>query len=184
MDSIYALLACINLEARFPARVFKSEFTRFFFFDSDWVFDKAFIAAVRRASSPVESENVWIVNLDRISPTGILNQNALQDSIAIPINGLPGGEVSDGNIPISWITLCDRVALIPEQMCWCVYGERRNEIGVVAFRDNVDVQNWLELLKLVHAEEIAGALAKEISYGFSKRALITEWRYRLIQEYS
>ena len=172
--ALHNLTRAIDRDKSFPDNVFVSEWDRFFFFDSDWIVDGAFVRNVQALLTAENSSCACLVDLSG-DGTFIIGK---QTTTASYVSLLNGQSIDDG-----WIYKMGRLACTSDVGHWCIYCEQRSEIAVFALRRSCPLQPYHLFLSEVHALPISKALDCSLSYGFS-RALLPEWREGLLTHYA
>lgn len=179
VDAILQNVRCmVDPVRRFPQRVFLGAWDSISFFDSDWVFDAGFVAWAKALLQAEGASYACIFDLDTVS-----GRDASGRSTFI-IDGKTSGNdyqsfLKGPDAAPGWIFTVDRFACTSDEADWCIYCERANEIAAIAMRS----AGLRHLLADVKAEPIERALAMQISYGFSERALSPDWRSELLGQY-
>lgn len=169
----------IDATRRFPTNVFVGDWTSYFFFDSDLMFDAEFVKIVKQLFEVEAAACVCLSNLDVKSDAGqaeflYLDLQLTPDAYRSMLSG-PGPEKG-------WIYGMDRFACVSEIAEWCIYCEKGNEIAVIAVRKDVPVERYLSVIVQLKAMQIEKALALPLSFGFS--GLSAQWRGELLREYA
>jgi len=178
----YSLETHIQVDRRFPRNVFSPNWCEFFFFDSDWMFDVAFIEQVKT-----------LLEIERATCACLRNLDATSDDKGIASRFFIGrattaeeyGSLLRGSAPgLGWICDIERFACSSEISQWCMYCERNNEIAVIAFRQGSSPEQYTKVIKSFKAVPIAEALAQPLAYGFSSQVVSEGWRRELQKEYA
>jgi hypothetical protein len=171
----------VYFDRRFPLKVFSDGWLEFFFFDSDWMFDDEFAEKVKATLAADGGGCACLIHLDsaatenkRDSPF-FIDQRTLKEAYRsfLEGSGPPEGLIYQG----------DRFACISDAGNWCIYSERRSEIGVIALRLGAPMERYMPLIEQLKAAPIREAVELQISYGFSPKGLSELWRASLIREY-
>jgi len=172
---------CLAPAVRFPRNVFVGPWGYYFFFDSDRIFESAFVNQVKMLLHIEGSSCACLVNLDASAETASSHRRFFIDRSTAPnsykdfIKGERPGQ--------GWIHSIDRFGCASNLCQWAVYCERGSEIAVIAIRSQFAFDRYSLPLSGLKAVRIRDAVSKPISYGFSPEALSTEWRNVLIHEY-
>lgn len=172
----------IDAECRFPRNVFIGDWSDFFFFDSDWMFDPEF---VERVKSFLDVENgvcACFSNLDAASDRKRQERQFFIDQQTSPaaFQSLLRGDTPGSG----WIHNIDRFGCTSDVSQWCIYCERGNEIAVIAIRQGISVKHYMSQIAQFKAMRIDEAIRHPLAYGFSARALSAPWRSEFIREYA
>lgn len=173
------LRRALNASRRFPGNVFSGDWRKFLFFDSDWIFDGQFVERVKELLEIEGSKCACICNLDE--PAGADRSLFLIDHKSTGSNYsafLKGPNIGDG-----WLYGVDRFGCASDIGLWCIYCERRSEIGVIANRDSGIFEKCRVPIAQFKALPIDQAIAQSLSYGFSEGGLSAEWRSELVKQY-
>jgi hypothetical protein len=172
----------ISSDARFPKAVFTIDNARFFFFDSDWLFDSEFVGLVRQLLDIENAQCTCVIDLDAHKGTfGSKDSAIVIDRTSNGLNyiiQLKGSGPEDG-----WIYSVNRFGCASNVGNWCIYCERASELAVIALRESVRFENYDDILQRLKAMPIEKAITNSLCYGFSQRALSSEWRDQLLSNY-
>jgi len=161
----------------FPEYVFRGQWSRFFFFDSDWMFDPAFVERVQTLLKIDGGKCVCIANFDRTVRRD--DRLFFIDRHTPPVayrELLCGAPPSEG-----WFTDIGRFGCCSDADDWCMYSERASEIAVIGIRSAARVEQIRPVLTQFHAAPLAEAIADPPSYGFE--VLSPQWRTELLKQY-
>lgn len=163
----------------FPEYVFRGAWDRFFFFDSDWMFDAGFVAQAQTLLRMDGGSCVCVANFDRTVRTDDrLFFIDADTSPAAYLEVLDGKRVGEG-----WYNDIGRFGCCADASDWCIYAERACEIGVFAIRSAAQVERYRPVLSKFHALPIAEAMdiADPLPWGFE--VLNPHWRGALLEHY-
>lgn len=177
------VISTIDVNRAFPTNVFRTGWTEFFFFDSDGIFDRAFVRIAKILLEIERARCACIRNLD----TSLTGKASGQSSFVISkqlseetyADFLRGSRPGDG-----WIYWVDRFGCTSDLNQWCIYCERAQEIGVMGLRGNHSLTNYSAVIAELGALPIKEAIARPLSHGFSATALSAVWREELLRHYS
>jgi len=169
----------ISSRSCFPHSVFSGHWSRYLFFDSDWLFETTFIettkniirtegakcAAIVKFSESQADEDVFFVS-DDTDP----------DEYRVRLSGY--------NEATGWIYDFGRFAVTSEIGTWCVYCERRSEIGVIGFRQLRDEVLLLPQIAHFKPATVWDAISSQSIYGLSEQGASHKWRSELLKNYS
>jgi hypothetical protein len=172
----------VHSDWRFPAYVFRADWSDFFFFDSDWIFNVDFVQHVKTLLDVENGTCACLSNLD--APKGVERQDSRffidrqtpPDAYRSLLIGAGPGS--------GWIYDMDRYACISDVSDWCIYCERASEIAIIALRSAISVQAYLPTIEKFKAARIDEAIKRPGPYGFSDRALSAQWRNELSVRYA
>lgn len=161
----------------FPSYVFRGRWSQFFFFDSDWMFDPAFVERVQTLLQIEGGRCACIVNVDRTVRTDdrlfFIDRHTLPAAYRELLFGTTASE--------GWFTDIGRFGGCSDGNEWCLYAERASEIAVMGVRSAAQAERFRPVLSQLHAAPLAGALADPPSYGFE--VLSPQWRNELLKHY-
>lgn len=173
------LNAAIDEHRRFPKNVFGGDWSVFFFFDSDWIFDAQFVQKARELLEIEDGKCVCITDLDA--------HHGLEGSSFFIEKETIGSDfqsfLNDPSIENRWVSSVDRFGCTSDKSKWCIYCEKRNEIAVIAVRDNSAIEKYWAVVTQFKALPIDQAIVMPVSYGFSEQALSSEWRDEFLKQY-
>ena len=175
------LSASIDVNHRFPMKVFIGEWSGFYFFDSEWIFDAQFIEIARELLKIEGAQCACLVDLDM--PTGLEESSFFIEGTVTSLefqSFLSGSSTAAG---VGWVHSVDRFGGTSDGGKWCIYCEKRNEIAVIAIRCNDAQEKYLPALAQFRALPIDQAISRPLSYGFTERALSSDWRDELLKQY-
>jgi hypothetical protein len=171
----------IDSDRRFPQNVFLGNWQAFFFFDSDWLFGEEFVETAKALLRIEGGKQVTIFHLD--APLGGERSSFVIDAQTTNeayLSFVGGGRPDAFD---AWVYSFDQFACISDVGDWCIYFERRQEIAVLAVRQNCPVEEYGRAISVFHAVPIEQALSDPPSYGFTERALSAEWRKEFLSNY-
>jgi hypothetical protein len=168
----------IDATHRFPQYVFRGDWERFLFFDSDWLFGKAFVEIAKTLMQSEGSSSVCLTDFDSELPDQssfwIRKETTSDDYLAafakLPVGGVRG-----------WLWLISRYGCTSDVCEWCLYCERQNEVAVMALRKASFVEKYTSAIKQLEASPIDLALESPPSWVFAH--LVPEWREGLLKHY-
>lgn len=168
----------IDAARRFPQYVFRGNWEKFFFFDSDEMFAHAFVEIVKILMQSEGSSSVCLTDFDSELPDQssfwIRKETTSDDYLAafakLPIGGVGG-----------WLWLISRYGCTSDVGEWCLYCERQNEVAVMALRKASLVEKYTSAIKELHASPIDLALESPPSWVFAH--LVPEWREGFLKHY-
>lgn len=168
----------IDRTQHLPHNVFLRDWCRFFFFDSDWIFDRAFVKQLQRILNAEGSVCACLIDLDILVSAKefafVIDRHTDDASYLAVLNGKITGE--------GWIYSMSRFACASDLGRWCIYCERQSEIAVFALKHDAPIAQYDLFISSVRALPIAQAIDNATSYAFS-RALLPEWKSELLQNY-
>lgn len=174
------LASAIDVENRFPNCIFRGTWGSFYLFDSDWIFESAFVDNISSILDVEGSSCVCLVNLDREMDDAtrmfVIDRSTTAASYQ---NLLRGTGPSDG-----WIYAMDRFACISDKGMWCIYCERQNELAVIGFRQSISCERYKSMLESVHAGRVADVLAGRADYELSAHVASRQWKDQLLAQYT
>jgi hypothetical protein len=172
----------IHSDRRFPQNVFSANWCEFLFFDSDWMFDSAFIERVKALLDLERANCACLRNLDaaandkRSQSQFFINRTTTESEYQSLLKGSGPG--------LGWIHDIERFACSSEISQWCIYCERNNEMAVIAFRQESSAMRYMPIIKSFKAARLAEALAQPLAFGFSAQSASEAWRRDLQNEYA
>jgi hypothetical protein len=179
--------AAKNLDAavapgrRFPENVFRGNWSAFFFFDPDLLFEPQFVESARTFLGTENGTCVCLSNLDAVGTQGGLETSIFLDAGTTGeayVARLRGPSVASG-----WLYQMDRYGCTSDVGSWCIYCERNNEIAVIAVHENGAPNRVKSAIEQLNALPVEQAIQTPPSYGLSSRGLPVEWRNKLLQGY-
>ena len=174
------LMKAIDVGRRYPDNVFGADWSSFFFFDSDWMFEDAFVTKAFALLDAEGSSCACLVNLDHDledSPRAfsIDRQTTLEDY----------GSVLRGTGPVDGLGYAiERFACVSDRGLWSIYCERQNELAVFGLLRGVPGEAYTSFLDSVHARRVTDVAAGSADFGFSEHEISRDWRERLLRAYS
>jgi hypothetical protein len=152
-----------------------------FFFDCDWIFSAEFIDKINLLLQIEGSRCACISNLDETwngidQRSFVIDQHTAEDDYLSVLQG--GIGIENG-----WIYEIGRFGCMTEVGQWCIYCERKSEIAVIGIRKGVSLNKYNPVISQFRALPIEEAIERPLTYGFSPRALSTEWRNELLKQY-
>jgi hypothetical protein len=173
--------AAVNRERRFPRNVFGSDWSEFFFFDSDWMTDPDFVELVKTFLKIERADCVCLWKLDAEDANApeffLVQAQTIPDEYRVLLAGATPG--------YGWVSAMERLGCASDVGEWCMYCEPNNEIAVIAFRQTEAAARYASAMARVHATRFEEAIREPpLSYGFSERALSREWRDEFLREYA
>lgn len=176
------LTSNLYLDRRFPRNVFGPAWCEFFFFDSDWMFDPAFVGYVKALLEVEGASCACMTNIDAAGGNERRDSRFIIDRTTTPeaYRSLLAGK----GPTVGWINDIERFGCTSEVSEWCMYCERASEIAVIAVRRGVSPERYLPVLAPFKAARLADAVKQPLAYGFSSQALSEAWRSELLIEYA
>jgi hypothetical protein len=173
------LLAAIDSEARLPKNVFRPGWGSFCLFDSDWMFEGAFVEKVRLLQGHEGASCACIINLDRDRcdapySFAIDERTSVQDYE----RRLAGVGPGDG-----WVYDIDRFGCTSDIGTWCIYCERASELAIIGFRGVALQERYHFLLAALHASRVSSVGASPIRFEFSSHSISREWQAEIVRNY-
>jgi hypothetical protein len=165
---------------RFPRNVFRGQWSTYFF-DSDRIFDGGFVEQVKGLLDIEGGVCACLINLDctaeadRDDHVLFIERSTAPDIYRGLLRGAHPGR--------GWIHDMGRFACSSDLCQWLIYCERASEIAVIGIRSGASVERYAPLLSQLNAAQIAEAIGKPLSYGFSSEALSSQWRSELLKDY-
>lgn len=173
------LEGAIDLSNQLPNNVFVGAWKNFYLFDSDWIFEGAFVEKISSMLDAEGSSCACLMNLDHnmdhVSRKFIVDRVT---TAAAYQSLLRGTGPTDG-----WIYAMDRFACISDKGGWCIYCERQNELAVIGFRQGVSCERFKSVLESVHAGCVADVLAGRADYELSAHVISHEWKDKILAQY-
>lgn len=173
----------MHFERELPDMVFPSGWQAFMFCDEAWVFDAAFVTA-----------NAALLKAEGSSTSCLLS---LEDNVPFDFDRRVGIYLDRGTPPADymaalrqeredsvspWLFIVGRFACASNVGEWLIYGERKEDIAIVAFRDRVAVAKYRAALNLLRAGTF-----DEVNNPANPRCLFncwgTKWRADMERNY-
>ncbi len=176
-------LGSINTDKSFPDNVFADTWDSFLFFESDALFDPAFIGLKDFLLAEGEASVIALVNLTDILASADASSSVFffdHSTIAAKYNA----KLVESSP--SWLVLVDRYVRVSDKGKWCIYCEKQEDIAVIAFQESVPVATRFRVAEFLKRSsspsphESYGNVGD--LFGFSK--LLPVWRSQLIFQYS
>lgn len=167
---------------RLPLNVFKDSWSGFFFFESDSIFEPAFISVMNDLMDTEDAHVCCLVNLG----------NTVEDEINTPPYKYLDGSTSPehymsllrGNgAPDSWLYLVDRYVCTSDKGGWCIYCEKENDIAVIAVRNNIDTKKLIKAVEALQASSTKQAYQSHHEGKFRFEKLTRHWLSTLVTQY-
>jgi hypothetical protein len=173
------LLSAIDGKSRLPKNVFRPGWGTFYLFNSDWMFEGAFVEKVRMLLKHEGASCACIINLDRdigVAPYSF----AIDDSTAAQDyqRRLVGVGPGDG-----WVYDMDRFGCTSDIGMWCIYCERASELAIIGFRAEALQERHEFVLATLHASRISSVGASPSRFEFSSHSMSTEWQAEIMRNY-
>ena len=172
------LTRALRQNRRLPDGVFSADWSEFLFFDSDRIFDPQFVIS---AIALLEIEGgIWacMSNLDASSG------ETKEQSLLFIHREMTGEAYLKFLREEGWVYGMDRYGCTSDIAKWCIYCEKGNEIAVLAGREHGSLKKFESVISQLRAVPIEQAVEGPLSYGFSPRALSSEWRDELLKRYA
>ncbi len=174
------LTATLKVGERWPSRVFHEEWSNFYLFDSDWLFEGLAVEKVSRMLTIEGASCAGLFNLDRdVSEDGSHFVIDKQTTINEYQDRLRGSGPVDG-----WIYEMTRFGCISDIGFWCIYCERPSELAVVGFKRGVSPEAYQTVLESFHAGRAASVIAGEADYELSSHVISEKWKEEILRNYS
>jgi hypothetical protein len=176
------LTTAIDLARGFPGQVFLGSWSDFFFLDSNWMFDMEFVESAKTLLDLEGSTCACLANLNVVAGGGnseyvfMIDRSTTAEAYGALLSGPTPGR--------GWLNDFERFGCTSDVSQWCLYCERASEIAVMAIRGRAALDRYLPVIRHFGAARIRDAIEQPISYVFSARALLPEWRRELVAEYS
>ena len=171
-----------DFESVLPGQIFRGQWRRFLFFQSDCVFSPEFVEFIREILNIESGSVACIVNLDRTEFSEI-NRAALLfvdkgTAQREYMEALRGDGPADG-----WLYAMERFVCTSDVGQWCVYCEKSNDVAVVGLRD-IPSGNALDAaLERLQAKPIEVLTQEGVAPQFPFDHLVPVWRRGLIENY-
>ena len=177
------VVSAIGEGLRFPRNVFTAGWRSFRFFDSDRMFSPAFAPQAKAFLEAEAGTCACMMNLDKAEARArtelscfFIDMSTTDDAYR---SFLVGGRPADASV-----YSVDRYGCTSDVGEWCIYCERRNEIAVIAFREDDHLSRFEPTISQLEALPITDAIRKPLSYAFDPKVLIPDWRTEIIREYT
>jgi hypothetical protein len=176
------LIRSIDAHRRFPRNVFSAEWKQFLFFDSDRIFANDFAMRILELLCVEDGNSACMMNVDIAVKNEGIDTSVLfvsrETTGEAYMSMLRGARIGEG-----WVYGVDRIACASDAGNWVVYCERNNEIAAIAVRDEGWLRRFRTIADSLGATSIEQAVLTQSIYGLSMRALSTEWRATMLNEY-
>jgi hypothetical protein len=171
--------AAIDRTARLPTNVFKPGWGSFYLFNSDWMFEGAFVEKVRTMLQQEGANCACIANVDHDLGT-TLAAFAINDSTTTQDyqRRLAGAGPGDG-----WVYDIARFGCTSDIGSWCIYCERASELAIVGFRAEALQERHQFVLASLHASRVSSTGAKPGRFEFASHSISPEWQAEIMRNY-
>jgi hypothetical protein len=171
----------VGLDARvgFPGRVLSGKWVDCHLFNSDWIFEGAFVDKVRSMLATEGALCACLANLDRESSDRAAHFMIHDQTTAEEFKGcLQGDGPEDG-----WIYDLGRFGCVSDRGSWCIYCERDSELAVIGFISDELCHQYDAVLKSLHAGRVAAVVAGRADFELSSHVISAEWKEELARHY-
>ncbi|MGC4029459.1 MAG: hypothetical protein QM696_11335 [Steroidobacteraceae bacterium] len=174
-------LGCLESKGRFPYQVFVCEWTDYFFFCSDVLFERRFVEIKNLLLEEEGASAIAVVNLGNVVSDQDHPRTIFLDRDT-DANAYIAELVGDGS-PDSWMFLKDRYICASDQGHWSIYCEKENDIAVLAVDETISEFARSRLVKLMDATSVRAIHKSSNSSAFNFNRLVPEWRRALALQY-
>jgi hypothetical protein len=169
-------------DKRLPLNVFKDLWSEFFFFESDLIFEPAFISAVNGLLDAEEAQVCCLANLG----TATEGESDAPSFKYLDRSTTPEYYMSllRGNDPPNgWLYWVDRYVCTSDKGLWCIYCEKENDIAVIAIRNKSDTEKFAKALAKLQVSSIEKAYQANEEGEFRFQKLTPSWLSALVAQY-
>jgi hypothetical protein len=181
--SIKNVLEAIDQTKSLPQQIFNGKWSAFAFFPSEEIFIRPFIDAAKDLFTVEKSSRLSIVNFTRLQLSGDMDSSLLvvtpetsKDEYMFAINSL-------SEIPNSYYSL-DYYGCSSEIGDWCIYAEGSNDVGLIAFKEALNLHRFSSALEKLGASPIRDLLDRGVAAEIPFGQLTDSWRVGLLENYS
>jgi hypothetical protein len=169
----------IKTAARLPQNVFQPGWGSFYLFNSDWMFEGAFVEKIRIMLQQEGSSCACIVNLDRaasdtLAAFAIKGNTSAQEYQRL----LAGTGPSDG-----WVYDVDRFGCTSEIGTWCIYCERASELAILGFNVETLEEKHEFVRAALHASGVSSIGLSPSRFEFASHIISQEWQVEITRNY-
>ena len=182
MGAFRTITTSIDFAAFFPHQVFRNNWARFLFFESDRMFVASFVDVLTNLMEIEESTVSGLLNYDK-SSGGLLDETA-----CIFIDRTTSGDeyvsrLRSGGPSSGWLFQMDRYGCASDSAKWCIYCEKGNDVAVLAFYNEADVTRFSLPIKTLGAKPLQVLLRGGAAELFPFNRLTPEWESNLLINY-
>jgi hypothetical protein len=167
-------------EKRLPDKLFARDWSHFRLFNSDEIFVVDFVDKVRMLLQIEGAGCACMANLD------VNFSSPQRDAFFLNRSTTPSAylEHLKGDIAgTGWIDRMDRFGITSDIGSWLIYCEKANEIAIIAFRSEVKLSQFNQIVTQIGALPVKAAISKPVCFVFASGAMSKEWSDRLIETY-
>jgi hypothetical protein len=176
-------IGSLRPDRTFPLNVFRENWHDFLFFESDSLFEPAFIAVMNGLLDNEGSQICCLLNLGATVQENYSNPPARYlDRSTDPSQYI--SMLRGNGSPDAWLYLVDRYVFASDVGEWCIYCEKENDVGVIAFSGRDGTNKFSSAIGTLQATSINSAreMPREGAFRFDK--LMPAWRSTLVEQYS
>lgn len=173
------LEAAIDRSNRLPKNVFSPDWVDFHVFDSDWIFEGAFVEKARAMLHHEGANCACIVDLDRDAKTALATFVIDMDTtIQEYQRRLSGVGFGDG-----WIYDISRFGCTSDVGSWCIYCERASELAIIGFRVGTMLNKYQFILASLRARKVTSVGGNSSRYEFLSHSISSAWKDEIARNY-
>jgi hypothetical protein len=178
-DALALIESAIDRKERLPKNVFRPGWGAFHLFDSDWIFEGAFVEKARAIMLHEGAGCAYIVNLDREadaeSAAFVIDSETTAQDYQRRLSGAGPGD--------GWVYDIARFVCISDKGSWCIYCERASELAIIGFRIGTTLEWYRFILASLHASKAATVGASPRRYEFPSHIISSTWKEEIIRNY-
>jgi hypothetical protein len=174
-------IGSVRIDARLPQNVFVGTWDAFLFFEVSLLFEEPSVGILHSILDVEGSHSICLVNLGNVEnydpPPARYLDRSIDTAGYISLLRWNGG-------PDAWLYLVDRYICASDEGAWCIYGEKEEDIGILAIRREHYVKKLSGVTEKLCAKPIE-ALGRASKNGELKFELFTPvWRSVLREHYA
>ncbi len=154
------LAAALEIDKRLPEYVLRGEWAGFHLFDSDRMFEAAFVEKVIALLAIEGASCACLVNLDRESGSEqasfVVDERTTRDPYRDRLRGFGPGD--------GWLYEMNRFGCVSDKGSWCIYRERPSGLTIIGFRRSFAHEAFKPVPESLHAGRAASVVAGSASY--------------------
>jgi len=164
----------VDAAVTLPFYVLKGDWGPTLFFESDAMDCDFFVDVIHSLCEAEESEVACMINiterrrsLSLDNSVVFLDASLSKEDYMATLKGQPPA--------LGWYYTVDHFACSSDKGLWCIYIEKDNDVGLIAFRRNENLKRFVNAIQILEAESIDSITASEVKRPpFSM--LVPKWR--------
>jgi hypothetical protein len=168
-------------EVSFPGYVFRESWTKFYFFDSDRMFDVGFVPVVKSLILATGAKSAALCYLDDILVNNkdnciVFDAFSTAEDYSVLLSGQE--DIADW-----WLNRMGRFGCVPDSRNWALYSERNNEIAVIACMNGTIAENIHSAIEIFSPVSMPDAIISPTFFGMEEAAKSIEWSKKFLDNY-